>query len=658
MATPKENLKAKILTLVQKMLGYNYKIDNGQETYSEDLSSALDTFFDEKEDCSPHTEEDPIFTEWLETTPPAYPEDIPEDLSELDEDSTHRTVTDTEKNTWNGKQDVLESGTNIKTINSQSIVGSGNIDTPNSTYIASDFDIKDLTDSTNLRSTWSGKQDTLTFSTNIETDKASTTKISAIKTLYDWAVGKFIDLSKIVTSWSATPSDANIPSEKLVKDGLDSKFNLSGGNTISGIQNFDSNTLVVDSVNHRVGVRTATPRYTLDVSGSSSPELMVVSTNSNGSPSIGFTTSNGLSVEGFRFFYNGSTGDTQFDNYYQFGKMLFRNNVSGTPITVMALMPDGKVGLGTTSPSTKLDVNGTSNFADNMNILSTKNQYLAASPTADTVNDIRVRNDSGVLKTERCTVANATKGAGTWVDKSKADISPANGSTSALRALYIQRSYNHNTNTYSCLYNSTTGYYEMNGLTDITESEMAQIYIVSNVCLQSNWSGCFSGLQGLNVRTLYPVPFFSSTSINGTDAFQANLSVKKLIFLPTSGVNYPYFSTIIGAFYGCSSLDTINGINGLNMTSPNHYIVAFYGCSSLVTCLISKIKVSLSWADSPLLSLESLQHLVTNRANSTTRITITVHPTVWAKLNDAVNYPTWNALLVDAVANQYIDFAV
>ena len=54
------------------------------------------------------------------------------------------------------------------------------------------------------KSTWSGKQDALTFSTNIETDKASTTKVSAIKTFYDWAVGKFIDLTKIVTSWNAT----------------------------------------------------------------------------------------------------------------------------------------------------------------------------------------------------------------------------------------------------------------------------------------------------------------------------------------------------------------------------------------------------------------------------------------------------------------------
>lgn len=38
-------------------------------------------------------------------------------------------VTSSDKSTWNGKQDALVSGTNIKTINSTSILGSGNIAT-------------------------------------------------------------------------------------------------------------------------------------------------------------------------------------------------------------------------------------------------------------------------------------------------------------------------------------------------------------------------------------------------------------------------------------------------------------------------------------------------------------------------------------------------
>lgn len=37
-------------------------------------------------------------------------------------------VTTTDKSTWSGKQDALVSGTNIKTINNQSLLGSGNID--------------------------------------------------------------------------------------------------------------------------------------------------------------------------------------------------------------------------------------------------------------------------------------------------------------------------------------------------------------------------------------------------------------------------------------------------------------------------------------------------------------------------------------------------
>ena len=89
---------------------------------------------------------------------------IPDELADLSDDSTHRVVTDTEKTTWNGKQNAitsshklsadlindssttnkfvtltqkafwndkqepLVSGTNIKTINNTSILGSGNLD--------------------------------------------------------------------------------------------------------------------------------------------------------------------------------------------------------------------------------------------------------------------------------------------------------------------------------------------------------------------------------------------------------------------------------------------------------------------------------------------------------------------------------------------------
>ena len=44
-----------------------------------------------------------------------------------DTNNTNKFVTTTEKTTWGSKQDALVSGTNIKTIDSQSILGSGNL---------------------------------------------------------------------------------------------------------------------------------------------------------------------------------------------------------------------------------------------------------------------------------------------------------------------------------------------------------------------------------------------------------------------------------------------------------------------------------------------------------------------------------------------------
>lgn len=92
-----------------------------------------------------------------------------------DSSATNKFVTATDKTTWSGKQDVLVSGTNIKTINNESILGSGNIIISGSGMVSSvnnktgnvvlDPDDLDDTNTTNKfvsateKSTWNGKQD-------------------------------------------------------------------------------------------------------------------------------------------------------------------------------------------------------------------------------------------------------------------------------------------------------------------------------------------------------------------------------------------------------------------------------------------------------------------------------------------------------------------
>lgn len=55
----------------------------------------------------------------------------------ISDGTTNKTVTATEKTTWSGKQEALVSGTNIKTINNESLLGSGNISVSSGT---SDYD--------------------------------------------------------------------------------------------------------------------------------------------------------------------------------------------------------------------------------------------------------------------------------------------------------------------------------------------------------------------------------------------------------------------------------------------------------------------------------------------------------------------------------------
>ena len=105
----------------------------------------------------------------------------------ISDGTTNKTVTATEKSTWSGKQDALVSGTSIKTINSTSLLGSGDITV--STFSGSYNDLTDkptipdeladLSDDSTHRlvtdtdiSAWNGKSDFSGSYTDL-TDKPS-----------------------------------------------------------------------------------------------------------------------------------------------------------------------------------------------------------------------------------------------------------------------------------------------------------------------------------------------------------------------------------------------------------------------------------------------------------------------------------------------------
>lgn len=156
------------------------------------------------------------------------------------------------------------------------------------------------------------------------------------------------------------------------------------------------------------------------------------------------------------------------------------------------------------------------------------------------------------------------------------------------------------------------------------------------------------------------LPLHSQWGINLTRFAQYNTSLE--VANVDCVINGGYTTYV---FYGCKNLREIRG--------PIRHQVgkidgsAFLDCPKLESLDLRQLKSNLLLSNSPLLKLDSLDSIVTNAANGTTAITITVHADVYAKLtgdttNEAAAALTadelsqWQALLTKA-AGKHIAFA-
>lgn len=203
------------------------------------------------------------------------------------------------------------------------------------------------------------------------------------------------------------------------------------------------------------------------------------------------------------------------------------------------------------------------------------------------------------------------------------------------RALYVAA---------GATYNKSTGFYELNGLTDITEEQMRDIYMdcCSNVRVASLQERYSYSRMRTNIR-------FS----NNYGVWIGGFSVQNMcygctlleVFAISSDANFLYINNCSRMFLNCSKLKTIRGGIKFDRTITN-YTLMFSGCALLETVKCNGIVASISFSDSPLLSLESLQYLITNAANISA-ITVTVHADVYAKIQDETQ-TEWHALIASA----------
>ena len=92
----------------------------------------------------------------------------------------------------------------------------------------------------------------------------------------------------------------------------------------------------------------------------------------------------------------------------------------------------------------------------------------------------------------------------------------------------------------------------------------------------------------------------------------------------------------------------------IDVAESNKNIV-FVNTASLEGIKIKNLNRNLSISESPMINLESLSYIVGNNINDRP-ITVTVHPDVMAKFEDAEGHPEWHALMQQAAEKQ-ISFA-
>ena len=134
------------------------------------------------------------------------------------------------KDALSSKQDELSAGENIQ-------ISGNTISATDTTYEASDFDIKDLSDSTSLRTKWNNKQNALT--------SASTLYINSLDCVRDVTCGHSGDtIYKLSDMYSASENDWAVIGIVEPKDGL--KFLATSNNSALKYVNYNGNDISID----------------------------------------------------------------------------------------------------------------------------------------------------------------------------------------------------------------------------------------------------------------------------------------------------------------------------------------------------------------------------------------------------------------------------
>ena len=174
------------------------------------------------------------------------------------------------------------------------------------------------------------------------------------------------------------------------------------------------------------------------------------------------------------------------------------------------------------------------------------------------------------------------------------------------------------------------GYYYLNGLGDITEEQMIDIYTITSNFSPSSITAWKYSNQDIRTNML---PNRGSRHMGGGTANAANsftASSIEIVCLNTKNGEIR-LSAFNGTFQNCKSLNIILGV--INISQTTNSTATFMECSNLRYVMLKGLKVSISMSDSPLIMKECIYYCIHNSVPSTA-ITITLHPDAYVRLAD------------------------
>lgn len=189
-------------------------------------------------------------------------------------------------------------------------------------------------------------------------------------------------------------------------------------------------------------------------------------------------------------------------------------------------------------------------------------------------------------------------------------------------------------------YNEATGYFELNGLTDITYAQAMEIMSSASYWCRTPIDSMPS-MSLLNIRTAFPFGGYG----NSLGAVALNSTFKNCEKLEAVVVQGGNFASLNGTFAGCKKLRKV-ALNTSYTTSFDN--AAFYQCYALEELsVLPQILSNINLSPCSRLSVASASNIT---AKGKSGITVTVHADTFAKLTGDTTNPAVAALTPSELA--------